>query len=352
MRYIAFDSHKRYTFASVEEAESGKRTDVRIEHTRGAIREFLKPYEPQTPVAVETIGNWYWIVDEIEAAGMLPQLVHARRAKMMLASSKKTDKLDAYGMNRLQRTGTLPTVWIPDGVLRDTRELFRTRMVLARQSTRLKNRILATLAKYAISIEEAQDVFCQRGRRALERFLPLLPEHTRFTVEQLLDEVDRVQEKLQRLENRILETVKECPKVRLLKTITGIGKILSVVIAHEIGDVSRFPSSGHLAAYSGTTPRVHTSGGKVRYGRIPNDVNQYLKWAFIEAANCIVLVRRRLGYRHIPELYDRIRARKGHSVAVVAVARHLAEATFHVLSRSEPYREPTCRKKSVSSMNG
>lgn len=169
MRYIAFDSHKRSTFASGEEAESGKRTDARIEHTRGAIREFLKPYEPQTPVAVETIGNWYWIVDEIEAAGMQPRLVHARKAKMMLASSKKTDKLDAYGMNRLQRTGTLPTVGIPDGELRDTRELFRTRMVLARQSTRLKNRILATLAKYAITLEEAQDVFSQRGRRALER---------------------------------------------------------------------------------------------------------------------------------------------------------------------------------------
>jgi transposase len=78
-------------------------------------------------------------------------------------------------------------------------------MVLARQSTRLKNRLLATLAKYAISIEESQDVLSQRDRLALERFLPLLAEHTRFAVEQLLDEVDRVQEKLQRLENRILE---------------------------------------------------------------------------------------------------------------------------------------------------
>lgn len=71
--------------------------------------------------------------------------------------------------------------------------------------------------------KEAQYVFSQRGRRALERFLPLLPVQTRYTVEQLLDEVDRVQEKLQRLEDWILETVKDCPKVRLLKTIPGIG---------------------------------------------------------------------------------------------------------------------------------
>ena len=77
-------------------------------------------------MAVETIGNWYSIVDEIEEAGMRPRLVHARKAKMMLASSKKTEKLDAYGMNRLQRTESLSTVWIPDGELRDTRDLFRS----------------------------------------------------------------------------------------------------------------------------------------------------------------------------------------------------------------------------------
>ena len=166
MKYIAFDSHKRYTFASVEDRESGEVTDKRIEHERGALTNFLSRYEPGCPVAVETLGSWYWIVEEIEAAGMEPRLVHARKAKMMLASSKKTDKLDAHGMNRLQRTGTLPTVWIPDGELRDKRELFRTRMVLSRQCVRVKNRIHSTLGKYGIQIEGTSDVFNKKGRVA------------------------------------------------------------------------------------------------------------------------------------------------------------------------------------------
>ena len=59
----------------------------------------------------------------------------------------KTDKLDARGLNRLQRCGTLPTVWIASGELRDQRELPRTRMAFSRTRTRLKNRIHATLAK-------------------------------------------------------------------------------------------------------------------------------------------------------------------------------------------------------------
>ena len=100
----------------------------------------------------------------MEAAGILPQLVHAREAKLMLAMVNKTDRLDCHGLNRLQRTGTLPEVWIPPGELRDMRDLPRTRMVLSRQRTRLKNRIHATLAKYGVSIDGVSDAFGKRGR--------------------------------------------------------------------------------------------------------------------------------------------------------------------------------------------
>lgn len=98
-------------------------------------------------MAVETIGNWYWIIDEIEEAGMKPQLVHARKAKLMMGMINKTDKLDARGMNRLQQNRTLPTMWIPSGELRDQRELPRTRMQFSKQAVQLKNRIHANLAK-------------------------------------------------------------------------------------------------------------------------------------------------------------------------------------------------------------
>ncbi len=82
----------------------------RIAHNKGALIEFLTGCERGSPVAVETIGNWYWIADEIEAAGMVPRLVHARKAKVMSDSINKTDKLDVRGINRLQRSETLPTV--------------------------------------------------------------------------------------------------------------------------------------------------------------------------------------------------------------------------------------------------
>jgi transposase len=350
MEYIALDAHKRYSFASVEEHTGAILKERRIEHRRGAIAEFLSAWKPGTPVAVETIGNWYWIVDEIEAAGMVPQLVHARRAKLMLASSNKTDKLDAHGLNRLQRTGTLPTVWIPPALIRDLRDLPRTRMVLTGERTKLKNRVHATLAKYAICLEEASDAFGKRGLEELERKLELLPPHSRFCVERLLSILEKLQDEITHFEARMKKEFRPSRLIELLQTLPGVGWILSVVIHLETGDVSRFPCASRLASYSGTTPRVHASGGKVRYGPTRLDVNRYLKWAFIEAANVVALNHARFPSRHVNRLYEKVRQRKGHKKALGAVARHLAEATYWILKKGEPYREP--RRKLVSSTKG
>jgi len=95
-----------------------------------------------------------------------------------------------------------------------------------------------------------------------------------------------------------------------------------------------------LAGYAGTTPRVHASGGKTRFGPSRPDVNRYLKWAFVEAANAVCLTRGRTPRRHVSRLYERVARRKGHAKAIGAVARHLAEATYWMLSKGEAYREP------------
>ena len=117
--YIALDSHKRYSIIERENCASRDAVQCRIEHSRGSIQHYLSQCEPGTPVAVEAVGNWYWIVQEIEDAKQVPQLVHPRKAKLMMGMINKTDKLDVHGLNRLQRNGTLPTVWIAPGELRD-----------------------------------------------------------------------------------------------------------------------------------------------------------------------------------------------------------------------------------------
>lgn len=341
MQYIALDAHKRYTLASVEPEKGGKSQEVRIAHEPGMLKGFLNGLDQGSPVAVETVGNWYWIVDEIEAAGMVPRLVHARKAKVMMGQVNKTDKLDAQGLNRLQRVGTLPTVWIPPVELRDKRDLARTRMVLVAQRTRLKNRMHATLDKYALSVEGVSDLFGKKGRALLKEAVGKLPPETQFSAQETFEALEEMESHIEALEERMREVFEETEEGRLLQTIPGIGPILSTVVAGEVGEVERFPEAERLASYSGTAPRVAASGGKVRYGGLRNDVNQYLKWAFIEAANCVCLNRKRHPGRHVSRLYERLRIRKGHGKAIGAVARHLAEATYWVLKKKVPYREPS-----------
>ncbi len=338
--YIAFDSHKHYTWVEREQIESGRLVHHRLAHAPGAIRGYLAGCERGTAVAVEATGNWYWIVDEIEQAGMRPLLVHPRQAKLMMGMINKTDKLDAHGLNRLQRNGTLPTVWIPPGELRDLRELTRTRLVMTRQRTRLKNRITATLSKYGVPASEASDAYAQGARRELEQRIGQLPTQARWVSQMLVAQLDFVREQIQQVEKRLAELVRITPAMQWLQTIPGIGVILAATIELEIGDIGRFPSALHLTSYAGTTPRVHASGGRVRYGRLRPDVNQYLKWAFVEASNSVAVNHSRSSPRHASQLYTRLRARKGHSKAIGAVARHLAEAAFSVLSRQQPYRDP------------
>jgi len=93
------------------------------------------------------------------------------------------------------------------------------------------------------------------------------------------------------------------------------------------------------------TPRVHSSGGKVRYGRTRQDVNRYLKWTCSEAAGVVARHRRKHPERHVSQLYEKVMRRKGHQKAIGAVGRHLAEATYWVLNRGEAYIDPAISKK-------
>jgi transposase len=243
-------------------------------------------------------------------------------------------------MNRLQRTGTLPTVWIPCSAVRDARELPRTRMVLSRQRTQLKNRVHATLAKYGYVVEGASDAFGKKGRKIVEELLLKLPPHTRQGLGLILNELDHVTSNLKQIEKQMTEIFSPCVQTQWLKSLPGVGDTLAVVIWTELGTIERFSRAEQLASYCGLVPRENSSGGKIRFGAVRRDVNVYLKWAFVEAANSALMNAERCGYGHISRLYQRLKPRRGHGKAKVAVARHLAEASFWMLKKGEPYREP------------
>ena len=223
-------------------------------------------------------------------------------------------------------------------------------MWLCKQRTALKNRIHATLAKYNQILPTKSDIFAPKWQELLYEHIDQLPSESARCLRQELELLKTIQAHIEQLERRIHERLENTRSMQLLQTMPGIGEILALVIEREVGDIKRFPSASHFASYAGTVPTISSSGGKTRQGRMRKQANQYLKWAFVEAANVIVLNHTRPAWRakHVVRLYERIRKRKGHAVAVGAVARDLSEAVYWILSRKEIYREPVVSPVSQS----
>lgn len=350
--FIGCDAHKKFSVFSAmnEEGEYGK--SIRVGHDGEQMREFLEELPRGSRIALETSGSYYWLVQEMERAGHQPELAHALTAKRRMEGRHKTDERDARGLAMLLRNGTLPRVWIPPAGLRDQREMLRLRMSLVETRSQLKNRIHGALLRYNIQLKAA-DAYGGKGREELAGHLGELPEWTRQSVLRELETVDHLQRQIEACEQSLESMLAASAERDLLKTLPGVGKILSAVIALEIGDIQRFASAAHLASYAGLVPVARESAGKKRRAQCPRDCNTYLKWAFVEAANVIATVHKKWPDRHVAQLYARVKSKSGmHGKASVAVARHLAEATYWILNKQELYREPARAHSTVSSTHG
>jgi transposase len=338
-QFIGCDVHKKFSMFVVLNEQGEASRPTRVEHDREAMRAFLRQWPRNTPIAIETSGHYYWLVDEIEAAGLEPHLGHATETKKRMGKTHKSDKLDAKGLAILLRNGTLPEVWIPPAELRDQREMLRLRMFLVSRRTQVKNRIHGALARHNLQLA-AKDLFSKAGRQELEQRLEELPPHTRRSVEIEWTACDFLEDQIADVERHLEAILEPGWEAQLLRTMPCVGRSLSAVIALEIGDVSRFPRAENLAGYAGLVPRLIASGGKIHHGHTAPDVNRTLKWAFVEAANMTPAQSQRLADRHVLRLYSRVRRRQNHFKAVVAVGRHLAEAAYWILTKREAYRDP------------
>lgn len=341
-QFIGCDQHKHYSVFAVRQ-ESGGVGLHRMLHDAESVRRFLEQLPAGSEIAVETSGYYYWLVDEMERAGHRAHLAHALHVKRLNPSpNKKFDGKDACHLLGLLQNGSLPEVWIPSAGLRDQREVLRLRMFLCRQRTQMKNRIHGCLGRYNVHLGGTP--FSGEWRLELSRRLePAIPEHTRQSLRWQLSHLDLTVDRISTIEKYLDHILYVSPEVSLLRTLPCTGKILAATIALEAGRIERFPSAEHYASYCGLVPRVSSSGGKTRMGQTCNDVNRFLKWAYVEMANLIVRNRKTTATTHALRLYNRIKKTKSHPKAVVAMGRHLAEATFWMLTNQEPYRPPRHR---------
>jgi len=351
-QFIGCDAHKKFSLFVTMNERGEYGAAIRVSHEREAMREFLAGLPAGSKIALETSGSYYWLVDEMERAGHEPQLAHAFKAKRRMEGRHKTDQKDAQGLAMLLRNGTLPRVWIPPAELRDQREMLRLRMRLVRMRTQVKNRIHGTLTRYNVTVD-ASDMYGEKGRKQLAERLIELPPYSRQSVYMQLEMLDFLAMQIADCERTLEQILKPSLQRTLLRTLPGVGPILSAVMALEIGTLQRFASAEDLVSYAGLVPAAHQSAERRGRSQCPKDCNNYLRWAYVEAANVVACNQVAWRQTHVVKLYQRVRrSSKLHAKAVVAVGHQLAEASFWMLRKEQVYRAPGSTRPAASSTLG
>ena len=162
-----------------------------------------------------------------------------------------------------------------------------------------------------------------------------VPEVWRRSISECLALIDFLDARIAPLEAELRPFAKADPRALLLDTIPGVGELLALTIAAEIGEISRFASPEKLVSYGRLAPRVHQSGqARPRSGPLSKSGSRLLGWAAVEAAQ---QAWRESNPWH--DLYLDVGRRSGHSnSAKAAVARKILLAAWHILSRNEPFK--------------
>jgi transposase len=287
-------------------------------------------------VVIESMTGARFVHDELERHGLDVRIADARKAKvageLLGQVGAKTDRLDARLLAELGRRDLVPEIWLADPATRCARERSRFRLHLVRHRTSLKNRIHQTLITHGIAARES-DLFGVSGRARLA--LLTLPEPWQTSVRGSLELIDHLDQQITEQERLLRREGADHPYLPLLMTAPGIGWVLGYAIASELGDINRFASWRKLVGYSGLCPRVEQSGESDRRGPLRKNGPKWLRWALVEAAThaCSHPVYR--------ELYQSTKTRlgkqRGPRVAQITIARKLAEASWYMLTRQQPF---------------
>ena len=296
--------------------------------------------------ALEGFGNSLLATDEvvIEATGncMAVSLVLSPFVKRVVIANPlqvkaiahahvKTDKIDAGTLANLYAAGYLPEVWMPDAVTERNRRLNARRYQLVRHRTRIKNEVHAILYAHLIPKCPHADLFGRLGRAWLAR--QPLPDDQRAAIERHIRELDRLSDDLEVLDREIAEGALDDGAINRLLTITGVNLTVAAGLVAANGDIGRFKSPQKLVSYFGLNPRVRQSGlGPAHHGRISKVGRSHARAMLVEAAWAAAKTP---GPLHA--FFVRIRAKRGHQVAAVAVARKLAVLVWHMLTKETDY---------------
>src|SRR5499427_6323358 len=323
--YVGIDVHRKRSQVAVIDQVGEVLANRNVPNGVESVLGVIGGLPAGTPVAFEAAFGWGWLVELLEDYGFAPHLVHPLRCKAIASARLKNDKVDAAILAQLLRADLLPEAWIAPPAVRQLRAVLRHRASLVRLGTQLRNRIHAVAADHGY--DRSASYWTGPGRGWLAELD--LPAPSRQIVTDCLAVIDHLAPVIGRLDGELHQHAKAGPRVKVLRTLPGVGEFTALVMLAEIGDITRFGSARKLASWAGLTPTVRGSDLKVRHGHISKQGSTWLRWALNQAAQTA---------KRSPEFaatYAAISKRRGKKIATIAIARKLLTRAWHLLDQMQ-----------------
>jgi transposase len=340
-RAIGLDVHLDFCEVAIVE-DGALRSAGRIATTPEQLGLFAQSLARTDRVALEVTGS-AWEIARILKPHVARVVVVSPADTGIRQARAKTDRLDARTLAKLLWAGELDPVWMPNEQTKVLRRRLGRREQLVRARSRAKNEIHAVLMRCLKGRPPFSDLFGVKGREWLAELE--LPVEETETIASALRHVEFLDAEIVAVERQIARQALDSPEPRRLMTVPGVNVICAQTFLAAIGDIRRFTTSRKLVGYLGLDPRVYQSGSTpAKGGRISKQGSPQARWALVEAAWSVV---QQPGPLHA--FYERLRARRGGKIAVVACARKLAVLFWCLLTRGEDYahQQPSLTAKKL-----
>jgi transposase len=329
-RCIGLDVHR--DFAQVAIWQAGQVVQAgRFDASPQGVREFAAGLGPDDEVALEATGNTWAMVTVLASHAGRVVVANPAKTRAIAEAKVKTDKVDAAILAQLLAADYLPPVWRPDAATGALRRQVLRRAHIVRQRTRLKNQVHAILHRNLVPRCPAADLFGLKGRSWLAA--QDLPPDEQAALTALMRQLDFHAAELALIDADLGQAALARPEVLRLMTIPGVDATVALSIVAAVGDFTRFRTPDKLVSYLGLNPRVRQSGGQpASHGRITKAGPAHARGMLVEAAWSAAKAPGPLR-----AFYQRVQARRGMQVAVVATARKLAVLCWHLNIKGEDY---------------
>lgn len=333
--YCGIDLHAKSSQICVIDEEGKKVGEANLKNDLSLILEFLKPFDNDLHIVIESTINWYWIVDGLAEAGYKVKLAHTLGLYMITGAKVKTDRRDAFKLAKLLRMGEIPEAYIYPQEKRPLRDLLRRRAGLVEERASCYSSLRMQFIRYNLN---TMSLNALKHLNADDIDSMPLPEELKTYCKMILDRIELLSQQIKQIDKSLKTVTLEDPKFKSLLTIPGIHYVLGLTIYYEVGDILRFKSAREFASYCRLVPGITQSSDKVRKGKGSKQGNHYLKWAFTQAANMAVRYYSRL--RKFRDKHANRRMGNAHTMVANCILAHkLATATFHMLKEGTSFDE-------------